>query len=259
MEKELLFKVAKAVLIVMGGGLTLRFLLPPIVYAFARTLGKSHRVAISKLLTYSLSTFIFLAVLNTFGVDLKILLGAAGIFTVALGFASQTSASNLISGIFLVMERPFSIGDVIEVGDEMGEVVAIDLLSTRLRTYTNIMIRVPNETLMKSQIKNRTFYAIRRVDLFISVAFREDLEKVENILTQIVDQEVLVLDEPRPLFMVLKFGESSVDLQFSFWTRNENYLEIKNKIYNKVLEQFKNDQIEIPFPHRVIINQAKQD
>ncbi|MFN9975907.1 MAG: mechanosensitive ion channel family protein, partial [Phycisphaerae bacterium] len=112
--------------------------------------------------------------LDSLGFDLKVLLGAAGILTVAVGFAAQTSASNLISGLFLMFERPFVVGNSIVIGDLRGEVVAIDMLSTKIRTFTNMMVRIPNETLVKSNIVNLSYFPIRRVDLEVGVAYSSD-------------------------------------------------------------------------------------
>ena len=106
------------------------------------------------------------------GFKLSVLLGAAGILSVAVGFASQTSASNFISGLFLTLERPFSVGDVIRVGTTTGEVLSIDLLSVKLRTYDNLMVRIPNETLIKSEMTTLTRFPIRRYDLMLGVGLQ---------------------------------------------------------------------------------------
>lgn len=118
---------------------------------------------------YTLLGLFTLSALKHIGIDLSILLGAAGIFTVAIGFASQTSASNLISGLFLMIERPFSISDVIKVNDITGEVISIDLLSVKLRTFDNLFVRIPNESMIKSAVTTLTKFPIRRVDLKIGI------------------------------------------------------------------------------------------
>ena len=116
--------------------------------------------------------------LNAIGFNLGVLIGAAGVLSVAIGFASQTSASNIISGLFLVAERPFSVGDLIKVGETTGEVLSIDLLSVKLRTFDNLFVRIPNETLIKSEVTTLTRFPIRRIDLSIAVALKEDIKAV---------------------------------------------------------------------------------
>lgn len=190
--------------------------------------------------------------LQHFGFDLSILLGAAGILTVALGFASQTSASNLISGLFLLGERPFSVGDLIRVEDQTGFVLSIDLLSVKLRTFDNLLVRLPNETLLKTPITNLTRFPIRRIDLQVPVAYKEDLGRVQEILERAAEQHPLCLEEPAPLLIFRGFGESSLDLQFSVWADRTNFLTVKNEVQMAIKEAFDREGIEIPFPHRTL-------
>lgn len=198
---------------------------------------------------YTLLMLFALSALKHIGIDLTFLLGAAGIFTVAIGFASQTSASNLISGLFLMLERPFSISDVIKVNDITGEVISIDLLSVKLRTFDNLFVRIPNESMIKSAVTTLTKYPIRRADLKIGIAYKEDIEKVREILLTIAGKNPICLEEPAPLFILLGFGESSVDIQFSVWARRENFLQLKNEMYHSIKKTFDEQGVEIPFPH----------
>ena len=196
-----------------------------------------------------LGTAVFSA-LGVLGVDLSVLLGAAGILTVALGFASQTSASNLISGLFLMGERPFVVGDIIRVGETTGEVISIDMISVKLRTFDNLLVRVPNENLLKSEITNLTHFPIRRVDIMVGVAYKEDLARVEKLLVEVADRNPLCLDEPRPLVLFRGYGDSSIDLQFSVWAARETFLAVKTGLHRQVKEAFDHHGVEIPFPHR---------
>jgi small-conductance mechanosensitive channel len=198
---------------------------------------------------YTLLILFALSALKHIGIDLSILLGAAGIFTVAIGFASQTSASNLISGLFLMIERPFSIGDVIRVNDNSGEVISIDLLSVKLRTFDNLFVRIPNESMIKSAVTTLTKFPIRRADLKIGIAYKEDIENVRNVLLKIAEKNVICLEEPAPLFILTGFGDSSVDIQFSIWSKRENFLALKNEMYQSIKKTFDEQGIEIPFPH----------
>jgi small-conductance mechanosensitive channel len=188
--------------------------------------------------------------LNAIGFNLGVLIGAAGILSVAIGFASQTSASNIISGLFLVAERPFSVGDLIRIGSTTGEVLSIDLLSVKLRTFDNLFVRIPNETLIKSEVTTLTRFPIRRIDLAIGVAYKEDIKRVRKVLEQVAEGNPLCLDEPKPIFVFLGFGESSLDMQFSVWVKREKFIDLKNSIHEEIKEAFDLEGIEIPFPHR---------
>jgi small-conductance mechanosensitive channel len=211
----------------------------------------SHKVMLLKRTSYYLILILFLiSALRELGFNLSVLLGAAGILTVAIGFASQTSASNLISGLFLVAERPFSVGDIIRVGNTTGEVLSIDLLSVKLRTFDNLFIRIPNESLIKSEVTTLTRFPIRRLDIKIGVAYKEDLQKVKTVLDDIADKNPLCLEEPKPLYIFQGYGESSLDIQYSVWAKRENFLDLRNSIYEEIKAGFDENGIEIPFPHR---------
>lgn len=199
---------------------------------------------------YLILILFFITALHQMGFNLSVLLGAAGILSVAIGFASQTSASNIISGLFLITERPFSVGDMIRVGTTSGEVLSIDLLSVKLRTFDNLLVRIPNETLIKSEVTNMTRFPIRRIDLLIGIAYKEDVRKVRTVMEQVADENPLCLEEPKPLFIFLGFGDSSLNLQFSVWAKRENFLELKNTIQIEIKEAFDAHGIEIPFPQR---------
>ncbi len=210
-----------------------------------------HRAILVQRATYYGVTALFVtAVLHELGFHLGVLLGAAGVLSVALGFASQTSASNLISGLFLLGERSFGIGDVIRVGDTTGEVLSIDLLSVKLRTFDNLYVRIPNEQLIKSQTTTLTRFPIRRYDLLLGVAYREDLVRVREVLMAVAEANPLSLQDPPPLFIFQGFADSALSIQFSVWAERGNFLALRNSLAEDVKAAFDQAGIEIPFPHR---------
>lgn len=246
--------ILEATLLALIGFVAVRLAVRTAMLILSRGLDESSLLIFSKITTYLLNTIILLLALDFAGVELKVLLGAAGVFTVAIGFASQTSASNLISGLFLIAEKPFKKGDVITVGDKTGVVLTINLFSTRLRTLDNLLIRVPNETLMKSEITNVTHFPIRRADLQIPLAFDADLVKVEKVLTKLAESSGQCLDEPKPLFIVQGIRESRLDAQFSFWIHRDNFLKTKNSFYAQMVSAFKENDIEIALPKMMHFN-----
>lgn len=213
----------------------------------------SHRqLLMARVAAYLVLLIFVVMALNAIGFNLGVLIGAAGILSVAIGFASQTSASNIISGLFLVAERPFSVGDLIRIGTTTGEVLSIDLLSVKLRTFDNLFVRIPNETLIKSEVTTLTRFPIRRIDLAIGVAYKENIKNVRKVLERVAQANPLCLDEPKPIFVFLGFGESSLDMQFSVWVKREKFIDLKNSIHEEIKEAFDTEGIEIPFPHRSI-------
>lgn len=201
---------------------------------------------------YGVMALSVVTALQQMGFNLGVLLGAAGILTVAVGFASQTSASNLISGLFLIGERAFVVGDTIKVGDTTGEVLSIDLLSVKLRTPDNLFVRVPNETMIKAEITNLTRFPVRRLDLLLGVNYKEDMSKVERVLREVAERNPLCLAEPEPLFIFTGFGDSAMNLQFSVWAVRENFLALRNTIQHEIKQAFDTSGIDIPYPQRVL-------
>ncbi|MGB5477917.1 MAG: mechanosensitive ion channel family protein [Thermoanaerobaculia bacterium] len=244
--------VSRALILFVVGLLVARLVSRVFARASAGRFEPQQAVLVRRFLSYAIIGLFAVAALNQLGFNLGVLLGAAGVLSVAIGFASQTSASNLVSGLFLIGEKPFAIGDVIEIGGTTGEVLAIDLLSVKLRTFDNKFVRIPNESVIKSEVSTLTKFPIRRVDLQIGVAYREDLERVRGVLMEIADRNLLCLDEPKPLFLVLGFGESSIDLQFSVWATREKLLELKTAIQLDIIKAFDEAGIEIPYPQRTL-------
>ena len=192
------------------------------------------------------------AALHQLGFNIGVLLGAAGVLSVALGFAAQTSAANIISGLFVLSERSFQVGDVIQVGDNTGEVLSVDLLSVKLRTYDNRYVRIPNETIIKSDVVNLSKFPIRRFDLKIAIAQHTDIAHAREVLLQVAADNPICLEEPRPLVILQGFTEGRVDIQFSVWAARENYFELRNSIQEQIKLAFDAAGVDLPSPQRTI-------
>ena len=205
-----------------------------------------------KLLLYPGLLILGVSVMTELGFSLAPLLGAAGILGIALGFASQTSVSNIISGLFLIGEASFVVDDLIQVGDTTGRVLSIDMLSVKLRTFDNRFVRIPNESLIKTQVTNITRFPIRRVDLIIGTAYKENTARIRKVLLEVADRNPLALMEPEPQVIAEGFGDSSVNYKFAVWTTRENFLALRNALYEEVKERLDAEGIEIPFPHRTL-------
>jgi len=209
-------------------------------------------LVVGKLLWYGGLASLVVAALLELGFNLTPLLGAAGILGIALGFASQTSVSNVISGFFLIAEQPFVIGDVIQIGQTVGFVLSIDMMSVKLRTFDNKFIRIPNESIIKSEVTNITRFPIRRLDVMVGVAYKEDIARVRDVLFDVADRNTTCLMEPEPLIIFEGYGESSLNFRFAVWAAREKWLQLKNEIHEQIKVRFDEEGIEIPFPHRTL-------
>ena len=242
------------------GGLVLVYIISA---AACRLLGGKHSPhyaqLLRKLIFYVGASIILVTMMIELGFDLTGLLATAGIATLAIGFAAQTSLSNVISGLFLIGEKPFKIGDLIRVGEVLGLVESIDLLSIKIRTLDNLFVRIPNETMIKEPVTTVTRYPIRRMDLELGVAYKEDVSRVMEILGELARDNPYALDEPAPLILFNNFGDSALQFRFGLWFEKSNYLNLRNSIMQSIKERFDKEGIEIPFPHVTLYRGSASD
>lgn len=190
------------------------------------------------------------ATLRVLGIDPQVLLGAAGVMTVAIGFASQTSISHLVSGLFLMGEQPFRVGDLIEVDGVMGEVLSIDLMSVKLRTFDNQMVRVPNEAMLKSTVSNLTRFPIRRIDIELPIAFDTPIAEVREVAFSVAEREARCLDEPTPVLHFAELGEYCYRFKFTVWTTTDNIWILTNDLVEQLQAALLKAEIDLPVPPR---------
>ncbi len=219
-----------------------------VIKALRKTMPEARATLIRKAIRYTGYIIATATVLKAAGVDLSALLGAAGIAGIAIGFAAQTSVSNLISGLFLISEKPFQIGDIIQTGDITGTVMSIDLLSIKIQTFDNRFVRIPNETIIKTNVTNITRFPIRRLDITFSVSLRSDLEKVQTLLAQIAARNPFALENPAPLIMIQSFDESGISILYGVWFEQSRLLDLRNSILIDIQRRFAEEGIEIPYP-----------
>ena len=257
LQSEQIGHIIKASILLLAGFICASMASRAVSRFFSKNFSQHHIVLFKRLLYWLIVALFVASALKQLGFSLSVLLGAAGVLSVALGFASQTSASNLISGLFLIGEQPFKLGDTIKVGNTTGEVLSIDLLSVKLRTFDNLFVRIPNETLIKSEVTNLTRFPIRRFDLLLGVAYKEQISRVRSVLLDVADKNPLCLDEPTPMFLFLGFGDSALNIQFSVWSKRESFRDLRNSLQEEVKLAFDRAGIEIPFPQRTVyLNQA---
>lgn len=214
------------------------------------------RSAVEKAVKYILFLFCAFYLLGIFGVKLTALLGAAGIAGIAIGFAAQTSFSNIISGFFLLTEKTLKTGDYITVGDVSGTVDSIDLLSVKIHTVDNQMIRIPNETIIKSNLKNTTYFPIRRLSISVSVAYDTPLEKATEVLLSVPDRCPDVLKDPAPVVFWDEFGDSGINVRLAVWLKIDKYRSVRNAVFTEIKKAFDENGITIPFPQMDIHTDA---
>ncbi|ALM76243.1 mechanosensitive ion channel family protein [Thermococcus barophilus] len=207
----------------------------------------------AKLFYYSLLTVAFLIALNIAGFTGKLttIIAAAGITGIILGFSAQTVIANFISGIFMYFDKPLKIGDPVEVAGYSGVVNDIRILSTRIRTWDGVLVRIPNEKVFTSEIKNLQKFPARRVDVIIGIAYKEDVSRAIEVIKKTLEEMPLVLAEPEPAVYVDELADSSVNIYVKAWAPSEKWFDVRITILERLKKALEREGIEIPFPQRV--------
>ncbi|MCR9096225.1 MAG: mechanosensitive ion channel family protein [bacterium] len=219
--------------------------------ALSDPLGNHRTLVLQRVVTYGIAGLFAMSALHQVGIELSVLLGAAGLLTVAIGFAAQTAASNFVSGVFLLGERPFEVGETIQIAGTTGVVLSIDTLSIRLRTFDNLLVRIPNESVMKSEVVNYTRFPIRRHDLRFRVDPVVDLETLETVLLGAAEAPI-VLSEPAPVVIFHGWSEAGLEVQLSAWALRENFLEMRNRLHRDVALALQRARIPLGYPNRIV-------
>jgi len=212
-------------------------------------MSQQRKMLIKRFVRYTAIVILFLIVISELEINLGAIFGAAGVIGIVIGVASQTSIGNIVSGFFLVSEKPFEIGDLIRIGDKTGTVYSIDLLSIKIKTLDNLLLRIPNQTVISTEVINVTKFPIRRMDFELSVAYKEDLAKVKSIIERVVKNNPLCLDEPEPFILFKTFGDSGINILLGVWFEKANFRNVKNSVFMDIKSTFDAEGIEIPFPH----------
>jgi small-conductance mechanosensitive channel len=199
-----------------------------------------------KCVSYLGMILILISVLMSFKLNLSALLGTAGIASMALGFAAKTSLSNLVSGIFLLAEKSFGVGDYIQVGSNEGYVISIDLLSVKIRTSDNLYVRVPNENILQGNVVNMTRYDHRRIHVNVLIGYAQSLHEVMKILKEASLKVAMCLDQPEPSVRLTQFSEGGITAELLVWCKKEDVLIARTQLIAAIQESYQASGCQFP-------------
>ena len=244
---ENLFKLLGTVFIIFVMWIVFRLIAKAIRRVPETKLPAQRTAVIIRFLKYIFYIIVVLYVLGLFGINLKAIWGAAGIAGVTIGFAAQTSVSNLISGLFVLTEGSIHVGDTIIVGDVTGVVDEVKLLSIRVHTFDNQMVRIPNSTIINSNLTNNSYHNKRRLTLNVGVDYSTDMKLALETLKKAPELCPTVLKDPAPAVWFDGFADSSINLVVAVWFKPADFLQTKNDLYIAIKKVLDEASISIPF------------
>jgi small-conductance mechanosensitive channel len=220
----------------------------------ARGLDKGLRHSVGKITRYIVLMIGVFVALGTMGVDTSAIMAGGAVLLVGIGFGLQKLAENFISGLLLLIERPVRKGDFIDVGGVLGTVEDIGLRATRVHSRDGVTVIVPNANLISGTVINHTVpTADRRIWIKLGVAYGSDLDLVVRVLTDIAAADPNISKQPAPEVRFENFGDSALDLALVAWIPEaKDDLIIASQLRFAIDKAFREHDIEIPFPQRVV-------
>ncbi len=213
---------------------------------------KDMAETIIKVFYYGMLTIVFLSNVSLIGIDPSAFLVAGGVTGIILGFASQNIVGNLVSGFFLMVERPIKIGDQVQISDVSGYVTDIRIISTHIRTFEGLLVRIPNQQVFTTNITNIVGHPVRRFEYTIRIRYSDDANAAIWLIKDIIDKEPFALLNPSPSVFVSDLGESSVNISVRIWAPVNEWFGIKTRILWNIKQALEENGIEIPLPQRII-------
>jgi small conductance mechanosensitive channel len=215
---------------------------------------ESIRDMLGHLIKWSIMGFGLVVACNQIGIQIAALLTAAGVIGLAVGFAAQETLANFIAGIVIFWDKPFRVGDWLEIDSTYGQVKRVTFRSTRLLDLNGQMIVYPNTHVLSTRVSNHTTHPLTRVSVPIGIAYKESIDAARVAMLATVHGDDRIAPDPVPQVVVSECADSSVNLKLHFWIRDES---LEHLIVYEYVERCKKalDQanIQIPFPHMQLL------
>jgi small conductance mechanosensitive channel len=216
----------------------------------------SFAVQVVRVLIYLIG---FIAVLQRLGVQTTSIIAVLGAASLAVGLALQGTLSNVAAGVMLLILRPYRVGDLVDIGGNVGKVQRLDLFFTQLSDVNNVKIMCPNGKVFGDFILNLSGQQTRRIELKIGVGYGENLTRAREVLVAAAAGRAAVLDDPAPWAGVTNMLDSAMEITLTAWTRSEDYWQTRADVFQAVKEGLNAAEIEIPFPHQVAVPYGDDD
>lgn len=196
----------------------------------------------------TLWVFLLMVALSQFGVDVMPLVAGLGVAGFIVGFAFQESLGNLASGLMLLLNQPFKVGDFVEAGGVSGTVRELNLMATTLNTPDNKLVMCPNNSIWGSPVTNYSALETRRVDMVVGISYDADIAEAKSLIKETLTADERVLDDPAPIVEVVEMADSSINLVVRPWVKTSDYWPVYWHMHHALKDLLDKNGIEIPFP-----------
>ncbi len=220
--------------------------------AFKNKLEKDMMESVIKVVSYIIIGLAIISILPLMGVDPAGLVVAGGILAIVIGFASQSIVGNLISGLFLMIERPIKIGDTVNIDGITGYVEEIRIISISIRTFDGVYVRIPNEKVFTGNITNYLTNVARRFEYMVGIRYSDDADRAIGIMKEIIESEPFALKNPAPMIFVHDLGDNAVNISVRIWAPSTEWWGVRTKLLWTIKKTLEEQGIEIAFPQRTV-------
>ena len=204
---------------------------------------------LSRFLSILLYIVVLVLAASALGLDVNsMVVGMSAIVGLVLGFGMQETMSNFIAGVWIAALRPIDEDEVVDIKGKAGKVSAVGIMATELLTPDNVFITIPNNLVWGSPIINYTRMPTRRADVSVGIGYGCEVDKAVKVAMDLMKENKMVLEDPASAVVTTELADSSVNLQLRAWVNTGDYWTVLNDLTNGVLNAFKREGIEIPYP-----------
>ena len=213
---------------------------------------KDHLQLIGKFISFVIYIIGISSAFAIAGINLTGFLFAGSVAGIVIGFASQSIVGNFVSGLFLIIERPLKIGDQVNIDDIDGYVEDIRLISTNIRTYDGLYVRIPNQTVFTSKLTNYVGNLVRRFEYTVGIRYSDDADVATVIIKEVIEEQPFALKKPSPDVFVDNLGDNAVNIKARIWAPATEWFKLKMVLLWKIKKALEEQGIEIAFPQRTV-------
>lgn len=239
--------IASAIVFMLG-----RLIIKLLLKAFPN--GKKHdkmdktvRLFVNNFIKITLYVALAITIVAIMGVPMASVITVFASAGAAIALAVQGSFSNFMGGIMMLIFKPIAVGELVEVGGEIGTVKEIGIFYTKICTPDNLVVTIPNKTMVDTTIKNYSKNDTRRVDIVVGVAYDSDVELVKRTILSVIEANEKALRDPAPFVRITNMGDSSLDFTVRVWCNSSNFGLLKSDLYEEINAAFESAGIEIPY------------